>query len=147
MVENIRDLLIRDLGRLSNEISLFAKEEELWVTLGDIQNSAGNLCLHLIGNLNEYVGRQLGSTVYKRDRIFEFAGKDVPKAELLAGITETQKMITMVLSKLSADDLTKVYPENVLGNEITTGLFLLHLYGHLTYHMGQINYLRRALSN
>jgi uncharacterized damage-inducible protein DinB len=32
-----------------------------------------------------------------------------------------------------------------LGYEMTTGFFLVHLLAHLSYHLGQINYLRRML--
>ena len=37
------------------------------------------------------------------------------------------------------------YPSKVFGNEMTHEYFLIHLIGHLSYHLGQINYLRRII--
>ena len=39
--------------------------------------------------------------------------------------------------------LAATYPEQVLGVPITTRQFVIHLSGHLNYHLGQIDYLRR----
>jgi hypothetical protein len=41
-----------------------------------ISNSAGNLCLHLIGNLNHFIGATLGNTGYVRNREQEFSSKE-----------------------------------------------------------------------
>jgi len=52
----IKDILIeiyeRDLTKLKQEIELYKDETKLWITGGDIKNSAGNLALHIIGTLN-----------------------------------------------------------------------------------------------
>ena len=37
------------------------------------------------------------------------------------------------------------YPEVVLGGATSTQEFLIHLYGHLNWHLGQVDYLRRIL--
>ena len=34
------------------------------------------------------------------------------------------------------------YPEVVLEVAMSTQEFLMHLYGHLNWHLGQVNYLR-----
>ncbi|MGD9903078.1 MAG: hypothetical protein AB7U83_06380 [Vicinamibacterales bacterium] len=40
-----------------------------------------------------------------------------------------------------------MFPEEVLpGGPMPNRHFVLHLYGHLNYHLGQIDYLRRALT-
>src|SRR4051812_26911639 len=50
-------------------------------------NSFGNLVLHLSGNLNHFVGAQIGGTGYVRDREREFTEPNVPpKDEALAGL-------------------------------------------------------------
>ncbi len=78
----IKDALIeifeRDLLKLKEEISLYKDENNLWVTEKQISNAAGNLTLHLIGNLNHFIGATLGHTGYVREREKEFSTKNIP---------------------------------------------------------------------
>lgn len=145
MVTELSFLLIRDLDRLADEIQAFKQEENLWKVTGRITNSAGNLCLHLVGNLNTYIGAILGASGYERDREAEFSQKNVSRAELLNKIQEVKAGVSHTLEKLTAKQLQEPYPQRVLGYQMTTGFFLVHLSGHLNYHLGQINYLRRLL--
>ena len=142
---SLRPLFQRDIRKLYREVEAYANEEALWQLDQEIKNSAGNLTLHLIGNLNHYIGAQLGNTGYERDREFEFQGKNVPKEKLLQQIQATQKMVDQVLRQLSNDQLTEVYPIEVFNKKMTTEFFLIHLHGHLNYHLGQINYHRRII--
>lgn len=138
-------LLKRDLITLGRQIEAFPTEEHLWQTVSGISNSAGNLVLHLEGNLREYIARQLGGIAYTRDRPQEFAGTDVPKAELLRRIEELRDLIPSTVESLPSSQFEMPYPEIVLERELTVGGFLMHLYGHLNWHMGQIDSLRRVL--
>jgi len=56
MKEIILQLLCRDLLKLKEEINLYTNEADLWIVRHDIKNSAGSLALHLVGNLNHYIG-------------------------------------------------------------------------------------------
>ncbi|AYZ15158.1 DinB family protein [Chryseobacterium arthrosphaerae] len=145
MTESLQSLYNRDLNKLKTEIEAYQKEENIWKTDKNISNSAGNLCLHLIGNLNHFIGAQLGNTGYIRHRELEFSLKDIPQAELTEKIEATATMIDTVLSQLSDEDLKKEYPLVVFEDKMTTGYFLIHLVTHLDYHLGQINYHRRLL--
>lgn len=137
-------LLRRDLLRLADQIGR-VPEEILFATLPGVTNSCGNLAMHLEGNLREYIGRQLGGVAYVRERPLEFAGKDVGRDELERRVREVAELVPGVVDALTPDRLAAVYPENVLGTPMTVGQFLIHLYGHLNYHLGQIDYLRRLL--
>lgn len=143
---SLRPLFERDIHKLYREVEAYANEEALWQVDQEIKNSAGNLALHLIGNLNHYIGAQLGHTGYIRDREFEFGGKNVSKEKLLRNIEATQKMVDQVLSELSPEQLAANYPIEVFNKKMTTEFFLIHLHGHLNYHLGQINYHRRLLA-
>ncbi|AZA81439.1 DinB superfamily protein [Chryseobacterium lactis] len=145
ITESLRSLYNRDLNKLKTEIEAYQNEENLWKTDKNIANSAGNLCLHLVGNLNHFVGTHLGNTDYVRQRDLEFSLKDVPKAELIEKVEGTIEMIDSVLGTLSEDDLKKEYPLVVFESKMTTDYFLIHLIAHLDYHLGQINYHRRLL--
>ena len=67
----------------------------------NISNSAGNLCLHLIGNLNTYIGAQIGKTNYIRNRELEFSQKDIQQAELIAQIDATIAVVNNSLNQLT----------------------------------------------
>jgi DinB superfamily len=138
-------LFERDLHRLTQEIAAYATEKCLWELQTGIANPGGTLCLHLLGNLNEYVGSTLGHADFVRNRPEEFSLRDVPQAELLARLANLRTTVGETLIKLTEADLVKQYPVEVLGYPMTTGHFLIHLYGHLNYHLGQINYHRRLV--
>lgn len=147
ITESLRSLYNRDLNKLKTELEAYQSEENLWKTDKNIANSAGNLSLHLVGNLNHFIGTHLGNTGYVRQRDLEFSSKDIPKAELIEKVKATAAMIDSVLSQLSDEDLKKEYPLVVFESAMTTDYFLIHLLAHLDYHLGQVNYHRRLLDN
>lgn len=131
----------RDLNRLRNEINLYRNEKNLWKVEKQITNSGGNLCLHIIGNLNTYIGAEIGKTNYIRNRDLEFSLKNISKAELIENIENTLEIVATSLDKLTDENLNKEYPILVFETKTSTGYFLTHL----TYHLGQINYHRKLL--
>lgn len=141
----IHHILLRDLTRLKTEISSYKNEENIWLLKGSISNSPGNLCLHLIGNLQWFVGAQLGNTGYIRKREEEFTRKNVPREELLAGIDDTIQVVGATLFDFPADRMKEDFPIHVFEDINTTEHFLVHLTTHLSYHLGQINYHRRLI--
>lgn len=145
MLESLKSLYNRDLNKLKIEIESYQNEESIWKIDKNISNSGGNLCLHLIGNLSTYIGAELGNTGYIRQRDLEFSLKNIPKTELLKKIASLIEIVESTLSQLSEEDLEKDYPIEPLGYKMTTEYFLIHLFGHLGYHLGQINYHRRLL--
>ncbi|MNX19112.1 hypothetical protein D3C86_490250 [compost metagenome] len=146
MVVNIlKTLFNRDLTKLKSEIELYENENKIWFVEKGITNSAGNLTLHLIGNLNTYIGAEIGKTNYIRNRALEFSQKDISKKELIKSIEETIIMIENALDKVTEEDLKKEYPVLVFDKKTSTEYLLIHLSTHLAYHLGQINYHRRMI--
>lgn len=144
--EILNKIYERDLNKLKAEINLYPNEENLWLVRGEITNSAGNLTLHLIGNLNHFFGAVLDKNGFVRDRDSEFTTKDVSREELCKRIDEAKEVVKNTLNNLSDEDFAKDYPLEFQGEVIKTDLFLVHLSTHLAYHLGQINYHRRLLS-
>lgn len=142
-IESIAKLIDRDLNKLAGEIDQYPTEEGIWTVRPGISNSAGNLCLHLCGNLQHYFGAVLGKTDYKRNRPNEFDAKDIPKAELLAEIERARNAVSQTLENIKPSLLLKEYPEKVFDNPMTCMHFFIHLTAHLGYHLGQVNYHRR----
>lgn len=147
LIDTLKSLFERDLKKLKSEIELYKSEKNLWLTEMDINNSAGNLCLHLVGNLNLFIGAQLGKTSYIRYRELEFSSKDISRTELVKKIDETIKMVNNTLNNLTAEQMANEYPILVFEQKTSTEYFLVHLSTHLAYHLGQINYHRRLLDN
>ena len=145
LIENLKTLFNRDLNRLKTEIESYQNESDIWTIQKGIANSAGNLCLHLVGNLNTYIGAEFGKTGYIRNRPLEFSLKDIPRAELLSKIEATIIVVNNALDTISEEDLKIEYPLLVFENKTSTEFMLFHLTTHLAYHLGQINYHRRLL--
>ncbi len=146
MLDDLTELFTRDLTKLKDEINAYSDESKLWMTTKEINNSAGNLCLHLVGNLKHFLGTTLGNTGFVRDRDAEFTQKDVPRAELVKGIDEAIAAVKTTLASLDEQDLAKPYPIDIFKNAGSMAFYLLHFSTHLNYHLGQINYHRRLLS-
>jgi uncharacterized damage-inducible protein DinB len=139
-------LIGRELRGFAREIELFPEEAAIWQTLPGVSNSVGNLALHVCGNLQHFVGAVLGESGYVRDRPFEFAARDLPRERLLAEISQTVAEVERVLPGLSEEAVAAPYPDVLGGLRPPTGLFLHHLACHLSHHLGQAGYLRRALT-
>ncbi|RZK53499.1 MAG: DUF1572 domain-containing protein [Pedobacter sp.] len=137
----------RDLNRLIVEIESYKDEANIWRIEKQVSNSAGNLVLHLIGNLHAFIGKEIGKTNYVRNRELEFSQKNISRVQLIEALKETIKMISDSLLTQSEEDLKKDYPVLKFSEITSTAYLLVHLTTHLTYHLGQINYHRRLLED
>lgn len=138
-------LFERDLNRVINELALYQNESNIWRIEKNISNSAGNLALHLVGNLNTYIGKEIGKTGYIRNRELEFSLKDIARPVLIEQLEDTIVMIKAALATVTDEDLKKEYPLLVLSEMTTTEFLMVHLLSHLNYHLGQVNYHRRLI--
>ena len=145
-MQGLAELFRRDLTRLAQELDAFPDESSLWATLPGVKNSTGHLCLHLEGNLRQYIGFQLGGIPYTRVREQEFGSAGIPAKELRQRISQLQPLIPDVIAGLTQTQLEAMFPEPLWGGERVTSQFLFHLYGHFNFHLGQIGYLRRILT-
>jgi len=142
---SLQIMFSRDLHKLKSELEVYSLESNLWLVEENISDSAGKLCLHIIGNLNHFIIAVLGKTGFIREREKEFADKNIPRSEFVDNIEATEKMISEVLPILTKEDLGCAFSVNVFGQPMTTEYFLIHLATHLSCHLGQINYHRRLL--
>jgi uncharacterized damage-inducible protein DinB len=138
-------LFEKELDNLTEEIKAYEQDEQLWKIADGINNSGGNLCLHLTGNLQHYIGATLGESGYIRNREAEFKLKNIPKQKLLEEIENTKRIVTDTLEQVSKKELDADFPIQVFDEPLTTEYFLVYLLRHLSYHIGQINYHRRLI--
>lgn len=146
-VEQFRFVLLRDVDRLAANVEAYTDEADLWGMDGVMPNSGGTLALHLAGNLQHFVGAILGGSGYVRDREREFAARDLSRTVLLDEIARARAAIDRALGGMDEAALDAVWTGGgPLPEGSTNGLMLLHLSGHLSYHLGQLNYHRRRLA-
>jgi uncharacterized damage-inducible protein DinB len=81
-----------------------------------------------------------------RNRDAEFSRRSGSRADVLAEIDAAIKAVRGVLPDLPLARLDAPYPEAVNGTSVRTGLFLCHLATHAAFHLGQLGYLRRAVT-
>ena len=146
MSEEVRRLLARELAAFEREVLMFPDDESLFRTLPGVTNSAGNLALHVCGNLKHFVGAVLGETGYARNREAEFAARSGRREDVARELRETREVVSATLARLPKEALERTYPKPVGELTLPCGLFLVHLAVHLGFHLGQAGYLRRAVT-
>jgi len=132
----------RDIRKFIDEITQFKNEADLWRTHGSIRNAAGNLALHIIGGSNYLFGTVLAKTGYVRQRDLEFTRKGVARAQI---VSQLEALIPLIKNTLINIDMNAEYPIMFDDAKRTNSYVLTQLALHLNYHLGQVNYLRRAL--
>ena len=143
---NLSRVLARELETLERELDLFPDDESVWRTAPGLSNSAGNLALHVAGNLQHFVGAVLGKTGYVRNRELEFGQKNGSRADLKAEVRVAAKVVERVLPGLPEEAFARDFPVPVDGLRLRTDRFLLHLCAHTGYHLGQATSVRRVIT-
>ena len=131
--ESLIEIFERDLKKLIVEINLYKDENNLWITMEGTSNSAGNLCLHLVGNLNHFIGATLGNTGYIRHRDDEFVLKNIPRQDLIINIENCMLIVKNTVNELPMEDFEKV--KNVPDFTII---------GHITAASSGVNLVAKA---
>jgi hypothetical protein len=144
---HFQSIILRDLQKLKDEINSYSRESTIWEPLPGTSNCGGNLTLHLIGNLRHFIGAELGNSGYIRDRETEFNSRNVPLATLNMLLEECINEVTHAFYKFDPGKMSQPFPKEIGGQTRETAFALLHLTGHLSYHLGQINYHRRYFNS
>jgi uncharacterized damage-inducible protein DinB len=138
--------LIETLEQYRNEIrDLVAPltEADFWERPVEPGNSVGHLVLHLTGNLNHFIGAQVGATGYVREREREFTETNhPPKAEAMARLDEAVATFRHIVAQQSATELLGKHPEARFGTVLNA---LVRVVSHFALHRGQISYLVRLV--
>ena len=142
--ELFRKSIIEQLEEQRDAVRQLAEpltEKQLWSKPVDPGNSIGHLILHLTGNLNHFVGAQLGGSGYVRDREREFTEAKPPtKAVLLAELDKAVAVFRRVVEKLDAARLSAPHPDAHFGSVMKA---LMRLVAHFALHRGQMSYIIR----
>jgi len=134
-------------GRL-RELSEKLSDEQFWIKPYPYGNSFGHLTLHLIGNLNYYVGTQIAGTGYEREREREFNESSPPaKEEALRRLDDAVGLVAMAIEAQTAESWLESY-EAVGKAEFIKDRFgiVLRCVTHLHHHVGQMIYLEKEFA-
>ncbi|KIO77494.1 hypothetical protein TH53_09525 [Pedobacter lusitanus] len=146
--EYYTQLYQRDLSKVTEELKMYPDDSSLWEVLPGTTNSGGHLLQHLIGNLKTFVGNPFGHIGYERNRDAEFNARLFTREELIEEFNRLSEIIADAVSGLTSAELESDYPAEikVVKDEQSVEYVLIHLFAHLSYHTGQINYHRRYVT-
>ena len=117
-------------------------EKDIWWRPNEASNSAGNLVLHLTGNVRQWIISGLGGQPDTRHRDQEFSEKGpLPKRVILARLRTTVKEAGQVIASRAAVDLASTH--HIQGFKVTGLQAILHVVEHFAFHTGQIIYLTK----
>jgi hypothetical protein len=138
----------RDSARRVHDLSEKLSEERFWTKPYPYGNSFGHLTLHLIGNLNYYVGTEIARTGYVRDREREFSEEDPPsKEEVLRRLDEAVDLVLASLEAQTAESWSGEYEaEGAVDFVKDRFSIFLRCATHFHQHVGQMIYLEKESS-
>jgi uncharacterized damage-inducible protein DinB len=140
--------LVEELEQLRDAVRQLADpltDDQIWTKPIDPGNSIGHLILHLTGNLNHFVGAQLGKTGYVRNREREFTeDRPPPRDRLFADLDAVVATFRRVVNGLTEQQLVAPHPEPRFGSVLKA---LIHLVNHFALHRGQMSYLIRLIKS
>ncbi len=145
-VDDISLLLTRELEGFRREVALHVDDESLWRTVPGFTNAVGNLALHVAGNLQHFVGAQIGGTGFVRNRDAEFATRSGARADVDRALVSAIEAVTHTLAGMTEMEFDEPMPGVPNGLRTTRGRFLMHLVAHTAFHLGQAGYARRVLT-
>lgn len=140
LCEGLAGRYFANLTRI-RELAAPLTNQQFWTKPYPYGNSFGHLVLHLTGNLNYYVGAQIASTGYVRDREREFTEPNPPsKEEALKSLDAAVAMVMEAIRGQSSADWAKPY--TAVGTNCSNRLdIVVQCAAHMQHHIGQMIYL------
>ena len=146
MRKELTKLMTRELRAVKREIEAYPDDASIWRAVPGLPNTGGTLALHIAGNVQHFFGSILARDGYVRQRELEFSQRDVSRKELLAGIDAAIASVERGTNAINDPAVAKAYPEKIRELTVSNATFLMHLLAHAAYHLGQIDYHRRAVT-
>ncbi len=154
MQSEITKLLIADFQRRLIDESLpriikcldLLSDNHIWYQPNESTNSVGNLIMHLIGNVRQYIHSGLAGYPDNRKRNIEFTSKvEQSKSELIKKLTATLDEVKNITNRITDEDLIRVRPVQCFSENGVS--ILMHVAEHFSYHTGQIVYFTKWITN
>lgn len=146
LIPDLCAIFARDLAAMIREVGAYPDEQALWVQPAGLPNTGGTLVRHVCGNLQHFIGATLGGTGYVRQRDAEFGAPPWSRDALLTELTRTEQVVAETLARVDDAQLAAMFPLPLGDIRVSTSIFLVHLTVHLGFHLGQLDYHRRAVT-
>jgi hypothetical protein len=120
-------------------------DQQVWEKHGDHENAAGNLVLHLCGNMRQWIMHGVGGAQDVRTRDAEFCAKDGhTPAQLIELFCNTVNEAKSVIRSVSAErSLERIRPQ---GRDVTVLEAIYQVVCHVHHHVGQIILLTKQMT-
>jgi len=136
------DKLEQQCARIENCLDKLTPEQ-VWARSGDHENAAGNLVLHLAGNVRQWILHGAGQQPDVRQRDTEFAARQMDVAELKRRLRSTVDEAAAVIRAVPRERLTERV--TIQNYHITVLEAILHVIEHFSGHTGQIIFITKFL--
>ena len=121
-------------------------DEQIWQSPSVELNSIGNLVLHLCGNVTQWIGSGIGNMEDRRTRTLEFVPESRCSRKILFHKLSDLRSVTDE-SLCHITDANLLTAKRVQGFEETYLSILIHVIEHFSYHVGQIAYITKQITN
>ena len=119
--------------------------DQIWMRGAENQNAAGNLVLHLNGNVRQWILTGLGKAPDNRIRDEEFSARGGKGPEALRGLLRgTVDEALAIIRSLPHERL--VERTNIQGYEVTLLEAIFHVVEHFSGHTSQIIFITKMLT-
>jgi uncharacterized damage-inducible protein DinB len=144
-IHNSRNLLtVELLPRVERSVERLT-DAQLWWRPNEESNSAGNLMLHMAGNVRQWIVSGVGGATDARRRQEEFDERGpLPRADVLDRLRRAVADADTVLAGLSPASLPEV--RHVQKHDVTILYAIYHVVEHFSMHTGQIIYIAKLHS-
>ena len=129
------------LNKLSSEIQAYPNDWKIWIREGEIQNSAGTLCMYLLSKIHEASTLLMGKS-FAED---QYHAEHATRSNLVEKVVLVKNVMVDLLVQSRYDDLNRDFPVPYRGNVVTASTYLYFLLTEVYFHIGQINYHRRLI--
>ncbi|GGR11649.1 DinB family protein [Deinococcus ruber] len=146
LIQELRLIYLREIATLERELALYPDDQSVWTVLPGLPNAGGTLFLHLAGSLQHFFGAVLGKTGYVRNRAAEFSTRDLPRADIQEQLSQARQAVNAAFANIRDVDLEEPFPVVFADEPFSNRLTLLQFSSHLAYHLGQIDFHRRAVT-
>lgn len=117
-------------------------EKEIWWRPNAASNSAGNIVLHLCGNIRQWIISGLGGAPDVRERDKEFSERGpLPRRVLISQLTKTVSEACEIIGAVGPQTLSQEF--SIQGYRSSGLAAIARVYEHFAYHTGQIIYLTK----
>jgi len=120
------------------------EDSQLWYRNHPTDNSIGNLVLHLVGNLRQWILSGIKNLPDTRDRPLEFSTQQgISKIDLLKMLRGTIEESCRAIDALPTSRITE--SKLIQDTDTTIAYALVMAVSHLGLHVGQIQFIAKGI--